>query len=271
MKSEGNTKALGKAGLLLALLPSSPLEFYDRVRTMVEVRLEPMWVRPGRYQTQEWPAVVAGASQALGHDLNTFLVEPAIVELEEEIRRHVDNLRAQAPFTLSHNADFHLARLCYTICRATRPAVIVETGVAYGVTSTYILQALAVNESGMLHSVDLPPLGRDADRFVGILIPPALKQRWRLHRGASKRVLPALLRRLGQIDLFIHDSLHTYTNMRWEFHAAASHLARSAVVIADDIEGNPAFQEWASAAQPAFSTTMREAEKPGMCGLSIFC
>src|SRR5262245_58700490 len=224
MSYAGNTNGVGKAGLLFALLPYRPLEFYDRVRTMLEVHLEHLWVRSGNYQTQEWQAAIADASRALGRDLGIFLEEPAAVDLETQIRRQVDDLSTRAPFTSLHNGDFRLARLCYAICRAIRPSAIVETGVAYGVTSAFVLRALETNGSGTLHSVDLPPLGRDADRFVGILIPPELKHRWHLRRGASKRVLPALVRQLDRVDLFIHDSLHTYSNMRWELRTITARL-----------------------------------------------
>ncbi|RMG03228.1 MAG: hypothetical protein D6735_08975 [Acidobacteria bacterium] len=71
--------------------------------------------------------------------------------------------------------------------------MVLETEVGYGVTSAFILKALEVNGHGTLHSVDLPPLGCDADQFVGILIPELLKYRWQLHRGVSRRVLPSLL------------------------------------------------------------------------------
>jgi hypothetical protein len=264
-----NPRAFDKARLLLGLLPHHSLEFYDRVLTMLEVRLERLWAPAGNYTPQNWQEAIMGASQALGHELRGYLEEPAAVDLEAQIRQQVEHLRSDAPFTFLHNADFRLARLCYAVCRAIKPALVVETGVAYGVTSAFLLRALATNGNGSLHSVDLPPLGRDADRFVGILIPDTLRQHWHLHRGPSKRVLPMLLAQLGQIDLFIHDSLHSYANMRWEFSTVAPYLQSPSVLIADDIEGNRAFEEWVQRTRPAFSATMREAEKQGICGLSV--
>jgi predicted O-methyltransferase YrrM len=269
MASTGSASGLSKLGLLFSLLPSHPLEFYDRVRTMAEVRLEQLWIRPTNYQTRGWEEVIGGLSELLGQDISKVLDEPAVGELEAKIRQRVQDLGRHAPFTLIHNADFRLARLCYAVCRVLRPALVVETGVAYGVTSSFLLRAFEANGSGTLHSVDLPPLGRDADRFVGTLIPAELRSRWQLHRGASKRVLPALLAQLGAVDLFIHDSLHTLANMRREFAQVQPYLRPGAVVIADDIEGNRAFQEWVEAAQPAFWATVREAEKSGICGIGV--
>lgn len=163
-----------------------------------------------------------------------------------------------------------LARTCYAFCRALKLQVVLETGVAYGVTSAFILKALEVNNGGLLHSVDLPPLGHNADKFVGILIPEALKHRWRLHRGISKRVLSRLLPQLAQVDVFVHDSLHTYRNMQRELQLVTPYLARPAVVIADDVDGNLAFLEWVNSTCPAFWAILREVEKKSLFGVSVF-
>lgn len=49
----------------------------------------------------------------------------------------------------------------YTIIRIRKPDIVVETGVAQGVSSTFILQALEDNGRGQLYSIDLPPAGAD--------------------------------------------------------------------------------------------------------------
>ena len=136
--------------------------------------------------------------------------------MESEVAKRMQLLEGIAPFTTAHHADFSLARLCYIVCRLLKPDIVVETGVAYGVTTAFILKALESNGKGNLHSVDLPPLGKNAYKFVGYLVPEELKDRWVLHRGVSKRVLPKLLPQLKKVDIFVHDSLHTYWNIRYE-------------------------------------------------------
>ena len=66
-----------------------------------------------------------------------------------------------------HDADTDLSDFCYVICRALRPRNVVETGVGSGVTTSFILQALAANGEGHLWSIDLPPIG--AEQFAGQL------------------------------------------------------------------------------------------------------
>ena len=92
-------------------------------------------------------------------------------------------LPPDAPFSLFHNGDFGLGRLCYMLVRVTRPSSVVETGVCYGVTSAFLLQAIRVNGNGCLHSIDFPPFGQSGDEFVGRLVPEQLRSYWRLHRG----------------------------------------------------------------------------------------
>jgi hypothetical protein len=171
---------------------------------------------------------------------------------------------------MAHNADFGLARLCYLICRALKPSIVLETGVAYGLTTAVVLKALDVNGTGLLHSVDLPPLGSEADQFVGRLIPQQLRHRWRLHRGASRRVLPSLLPQLGQVDIFVHDSLHTLRNMRHEFRSVMGYLSQPGVVIADDVDRNPAFLQLVHDTHPAFWATSEEVEKKALFGVSVY-
>jgi cephalosporin hydroxylase len=205
-----------------------------------------------------------------GTGMTDYLKELSASGFEEEIRRQLDKIASYAPFRLSHGADFTLARMCYTVVRALKPNIVVETGVAYGVTSAFILKAMELNNKGILHSIDLPPLGRAADDFVGSLIPDSLRHRWNLHRGVSRRALPRLLQQIGQVDVFIHDSLHTYQNMRYELNAITPRLSKPSVVIADDIDGNSAFHEWAERSAPAFQVALQEVDKKGMFGLGLF-
>jgi hypothetical protein len=47
--------------------------------------------------------------------------------------------------------------------------------------------------------------------------------------------LPKLLNRLNRIDLFHHDSWHTFDHMSWEFHTAFKHLSPKGVLSSHDV------------------------------------
>ena len=54
--------------------------------------------------------------------------------------------------------------------------------------------------------------------------------------GDSRCELPAILRRLSAIDLFYHDSLHTFQHMTWEYQAALPHLTMRGILSSHDVK-----------------------------------
>jgi predicted O-methyltransferase YrrM len=233
---------LRSLGLLLAQLPRSPREFGDRVAGYADFGLQRLFGDPPAYETVSWRSVLGDLEASLG-DVAGILGEPALAETEENTRRLLENIRGRDSFSPRWAADSRLARLCYLLCRLSSPSVVVETGVAYGVSSAFILRALEENGRGTLYSVDLPPLRREAERLWGIAVPGGSRGRWRLYRGSTARVLPKVLRETRTVDLFVHDSLHTYANMRREFDAVWPRLRSGGLLLADDVERNRAFAE----------------------------
>jgi predicted O-methyltransferase YrrM len=150
------------------------------------------------------------------------------------------------------------APILYTIVRVLKPSTVVETGVATGVSTTLILKALSLNRSGHLFSIHMPnldPLARLPEgKNVGWLVPDDLKERWHLTLGLSKDELKPLLQELGSIDLFLHDSEHSYENMMFEFKTAYSFLRKQGILLADDITANNAFRDFLRMNKPAYWT-----------------
>lgn len=56
------------------------------------------------------------------------------------------------------DGDARLGRLAWCLTRHLRPEFVVETGVARGLTTRVILEAMDRNGRGRLWSIDLPPL-----------------------------------------------------------------------------------------------------------------
>jgi predicted O-methyltransferase YrrM len=182
--------------------------------------------------------------------------------------------------------------LAYLCCRALKPDVIVETGVHRGKSSALLLEALNENNAGVLHSIDLP--GTKADPVVdesspygtvsyeladeseiGSYVPNKLKSRWELHLGSSDELLEPLLNDVGQIDLFIHDSDHSYENMIFEFSTAYGYLSPNGCIISDDIDWNTAFSDFAQRNATEWSLLTNRVPKKyiqseAMAGLASF-
>jgi len=254
----------------LSLMAIHPSEAYGRLEGIADSRLEHFWVRSPKYRSYNLDAVAAGLHALLGVRLDQFLNEPALESIEERVRQRMQSLPDNAPFSKSLNGDFALARLCYAACRALRPQQIVETGVCYGVTTAFLLQSLQENGSGQLNSIDLPPLGKKAHDFVGVLVPDELRARWTLHRGTSRMLLPRVLKRIGSVNIFIHDSLHTWRNIRRELDAVTPYLSGPALVLSDDIDANPAFRDWVERVHPAFWSVLEQETKSSLLGIAAF-
>lgn len=146
----------------------------------------------------------------------------------------------------------------YALCRSLKPYVVVETGVGLGASSTFILQALQDNGFGQLYSIDLPQATYPSDAGIninesaytsqtdlpGCLIPDHLRKDWVLLLGKSRDKLLPLCRRLGEIDLFFHDSEHTHQNMIDEYDTVWPYLREHGILASHDIDWNGAFTEF---------------------------
>lgn len=145
--------------------------------------------------------------------------------------------------------DFTSAEVIYSLVRALKPEKVAETGVANGISSRYILSALEKNGRGRLVSIDCVPEGAPdflpEGRQAGWLVPPALRGRWEFVAGKTSEKLPPLLERDGTIDIFIHDSEHTYANMMFEYRAAWPHLRGGGLLLTDDAGLTYAFEDFA--------------------------
>ncbi len=127
------------------------------------------------------------------------------------------------------------APVYYVMVRAQKPNVIVETGVANGISSCFLLQALSDNKKGKLYSIDMPGFITKHNASSGWLIPEWLRQRWELILGNSSKKLEPLSKRLKSIDLFISDSSHYYDNEMMEFTKAWKFLKKAGILGIDDM------------------------------------
>jgi len=196
----------------------------------------------------------------------------------------VDTLRAQGmvvgPFSFHgwNDGDAGFVRAIWCLIRHLRPVNVVETGVAHGMTSRFILEALETLGVGKLWSIDLPPLNPMTRREVGVAVcqTGVPVDRWTYIAGTSRRRLPALLSRLGGIDLFIHDSMHSNRNVMFELKWAWRYLSVGGAIVIDDIDANPAFYRFTKAhpEQASFvciseplSPDMRRFNQKGLFGI----
>ena len=133
-----------------------------------------------------------------------------------------------------------LGTVLYALCRIVKPDVVIETGVASGVSSSYILCGLHENNDGVLYSIDFS--WREGQS--GRLIPDYLRYRWQLTMGRSSDKLPPLLDGLKKVDIFLHDSEHTYQNMLFEYQTAWTYLQPGGLLLSHNIDASDAFPDF---------------------------
>ena len=163
---------------------------------------------------------------------------------------------------LNRPSQGHAGFFLYILVRSLKPEFFLETGVSAGESSTYILQAMHDNNFGKLFSIDFPsaivekglttimPEGKTS----GWAIPENLKDRWELSLGKSEELLPKILERQKEIDVFMHDSLHTYDHMMFEYTTSWDFIKKNGLLLSDDIvvmngKGHSPFVDFAESKQ----------------------
>jgi predicted O-methyltransferase YrrM len=149
------------------------------------------------------------------------------------------------------------------------PEKIVETGVARGITSRLILEALERNGSGHLWSIDLPTMDRTIHCQIGAAVPESLRGRWTYLEGTSRYILPSLLTELGEIDLFVHDSSHTRRNVSFELKTARPRISSGGAVLADDVNRSSAFKSFAAAHSDLRTAVAAADDRKAMFGIAL--
>jgi predicted O-methyltransferase YrrM len=145
----------------------------------------------------------------------------------------------------------------YMTVRMARPNIMVETGVFDGVSSAVILQAMRDNGCGELISVDLPATETiqgstnsmpdttlPPNVSPGWTVPDYLREHYHLILGDSRELLPEIWDQYPKIDIFFHDSLHTFEHMYFEYATAWPHLATGGLLLSDDIFWSTAFHKF---------------------------
>jgi len=122
----------------------------------------------------------------------------------------------------------------YALVRAVQPDHVVETGTDLGLGSCVIAAALLRNGHGRLTTIDTDP---EAGYLIGKPWENVIDNR----SGNSLDILGGVT----DVDMFLHDSLHTYEHESAEIVAIEPNLATGAIVLSDNAHESPACAEFA--------------------------
>ena len=199
--------------------------------------LRPVWIM---HSNARYKRAVGDLAKRSG------VIRPAIDRMIEKHEAHIvypmslSNMVTSQEYrelSLSYrNPDIFLPVMAfiYDITRTLQPSTIVETGVERGASTYTFLRALEKNGNGQLHSIDLlPPIHRRLKLPIAPCVPIELRKRWHYYEGNSREILPGLLRELGQVDLFMHGSDHSYEVQSFEVRCAWPHIKKPRICIVD--------------------------------------
>lgn len=129
------------------------------------------------------------------------------------------------------------ARVLYLLIRATNPSVVLETGVANGLSTFFTLSAMDQNKHGELHSIDMT---KNVGHVFGQSHP-----RWNLHVTHGRaRDLTKVSQPLAPLDIFFHDADHSYRSQWNEYSIALDHMRPGGFIVSDDVDSSWAFRDF---------------------------
>ena len=128
----------------------------------------------------------------------------------------------------------------YALTRWQQPAVVVESGGFVGMSSAFILKALVDQglTTARLYSIEW---SEHCDQ--GTLIPDQLRPQFVPLRGKAEDFVNGD-RLPSSIDMFLHDSSHSYRHMLWEFREFWARLRDGGLLVSHDVNLNAAFPEF---------------------------
>lgn len=169
----------------------------------------------------------------------------AITKVEDQLNNlpnFLVNENQSHGMKIKWSATSELAATTYSLVRLLKPEVVIETGVGAGVSSWTILSAMEKNRTGNLISIDLPTPNTRLLPDVGYLVPEELRHRWDFQRGSSQNLLPRILSEVTEIDMFQHDSRHSYSNQLREYLTAWPFIRSGGILVSDDVSNDALYE-----------------------------
>ena len=151
----------------------------------------------------------------------------------DEFYRKTTKVRSRRP-------DLSGKEFLYVLIRIAKPRIRVRLFFRRSTTSIDLpATATIIGSTDGMKETELPP-----DCIPGWSIPDYLRDRPNLILGDSKEILQELVAQYSPIDIFIHDSLHTYAHMYFEYKTAWPNLSDGGFLLSDDVHWNHAFHEF---------------------------
>ena len=135
------------------------------------------------------------------------------------------------------------ASLVYALVRTFQPRVAVETGANTGMASSFILRGM--HDAGIAAEAKLYGIEYDTECAIGEMIPEDLRGPFVPCPGNVKGFMKEHLGP-GEIDFFLHDSMHRYKHQYGEFKHFWKRLRSGGLLVSHDVNMNASFVDFVS-------------------------
>ncbi len=161
------------------------------------------------------------------------MIDEALLKEGEDIFNKILTECSGATYSSNFDCEKGMASFLYASILTIRPNIVVETGVASGISTNVIMQALE-KTGGKLHSFDV-------DERCSRIYDGSGDWNFHLLKRNLKRSLKSEIKSIGPIDYWIHDSNHGYSWQSYEYQLATEMLAPKGILISDDIDASTAW------------------------------
>src|SRR5258708_1736921 len=161
---------------------------------------------------------------------------------QEIVRTGFTILPSGESVKVTSHIDESCGTLVQKVIRDIRPQVAIEVGLAFGISTLYILEAL--KETGGQKLIGMDPAQRDQYWRGGGLHAVSragYESLYEFHENTSQQVLPALVAQGQRIGFAFIDGWHTFDHTLIDFFYIDQMLEPGGVVIFDDV-GGPAIK-----------------------------
>lgn len=171
--------------------------------------------------------------------------------LEEGVGQHEEACRVSKSehYSERYNSECEMSKLLYVYILLEKPEIVVETGVANGISTKVIMAALE-KTGGCLHSFDFDQEAASAYRGSGD---------WKFHllpKKGTKKALEIEVSKIDHVDLWLHDSDHGFQWQFFEYQLAISKLSsKTGLLVSDDIDASTAWGTLAKYEKYSFKMT----------------
>ena len=217
-----------------------------KTKQLINLKLQKFVDRRKRKRIKEYKKIAIDVNDVLSR-----IFEKASLETPIKLEEHIENFKTtvqskkypslENPYPINFGLDKVFCRLLFSICKCIKPNLVIETGIANGFSSCYILSAMEEINKGRLISIDDIFLPWHTKEKIGSAIPEDIKKRSTIIIGNSIIELKRLIKKEMAIDIFLHDSDHTYQNMMNEFRIVWPNIKKGGFLVSDDVAEHDAF------------------------------